>query len=362
MNNSSLRYQILNQLAVACDYGLELPDYVKTASLEDIYPAKSTTAFADDEKLYPCHTKAATWVSSLRFAASDNHDEKTRKNLLEACEIYGLISDVGDVYLRRKTAEAPKDECVVRMPDGRKYCPVTDTETAVKAAAWLEQNREAVPYAIRREAAIAILNKVAEIPDDTKIVLERIAGRGIPSFEKVAEQLVVRCRAAREPQVFELAVKLRETIKHADLTHEDTRLKLAEIIDDFDRGAAFSRNNYKSRKLANITMLAPEEWLFAVTPRQMQKAAEDIVFAKTGEVYSLEDLAKIPEKMLKTAFGSDAGNYMTNGVTDAAKIAAAISADSKVAKIIAACGKASGLSRLDATKEAMDEKTLREFI
>src|SRR5271165_2083313 len=146
-----------------------LPDYVKAADLDSTMlppPDMPRSAFADPlQRRFPCHTKAATWVSAVTFLTKRaEHHPKTaaqiEQRLQRSIDFWGLAGDFQRVKQAHDNANA---EATAVLPDDMYAYVFVDSVTGEKersyrlanavevkvAADWLEEHRDAIPFEIR---------------------------------------------------------------------------------------------------------------------------------------------------------------------------------------------------------------------
>ncbi|MEG1542949.1 MAG: hypothetical protein RR382_00295 [Tannerellaceae bacterium] len=83
--------------------GADTPDYIIQANVitgEDL-DQLSDVAFADNvNRLYPCHTKAATWLSAAYWAGSACPDDDVFQRIKSAAAVHGIEDDIYKVVDR----------------------------------------------------------------------------------------------------------------------------------------------------------------------------------------------------------------------------------------------------------------------
>ncbi|OJW22519.1 MAG: hypothetical protein BGO49_00600 [Planctomycetales bacterium 71-10] len=178
------------------------PAYVKEASDGEILDdgSRGREAFADPERLYPIHTKAATWYSAATFAddasPSSSATAAVRRNIVAAAAGFGIGRDVEAVFAKAAGREdlsgLPNSDFAVLDRDDRgrvaaRSLPIRDAREVKQAAETLTAWAHASTFDVRREAAGRILEKAAALGIDLGAALESslqataAMGRGRPT-------------------------------------------------------------------------------------------------------------------------------------------------------------------------------------
>lgn len=327
----------------------EPPAYVKTASHVERCGDASVPAhcYADPyRRRYPCHTNAATWLSSLFFldACAQGHEkhagvpraeqEHIVKRLAEAARHFGIGSDVAKLTEQVKAAYAetaeenlPDDVFAYVWQHGAKksrHLPLRNPTEVKEAAAWFNKYRQHFAYPDRRQIAEKILTRAARFDvdiSDERETLEKSAGYGYCPNNVVVTFLVKRAEAGRvrRPDLAEEVHRLATIIHHVplDLRDHTTRCKLAEVVDRYDRSLGLDQ--------AYGTMFTlPEDTLFEITEKQASDYAQRHFALLNGTVYEKAALTCIPPETLRKWFDDTFVDEVTNvtGEVDVEKLAA----------------------------------------
>jgi len=303
----------------------ELPDFVKRASITDIMPddAAPANCFADfrARKHYPIHTKAATFVSTLYFLEKGAAFPPTVRKLVgerlrKAAAFWGISGEVAKAVDRQreldKQAEYPDSSyALVVVADGskeRRY-PLRNSLEVKAAADWfvqfLPQLRQEFGFEDRATIAGNILRKAAELGanvGDALETLEKAAGRGVGSPEKIAQMLHDRTVLASCPQpVKQSLCKLAESTRKTPKIFLDpaSLQKLASLLDQFDRA------NGIIPKYGSSAVPAPEDVIFEATFAKLAELKNDACTTTTGSVYDKSQFAKLSAGDVKDAFGDE---------------------------------------------------------
>lgn len=311
--------EVLTKIAATRD----VPAYVREASRDEVtgVPGMASEHFAlRHRRLYPTHTKAATWVSAAYFAERGpglpELDRAATKMALEAAAAYwGVRDEVRALFEAaeaetKRAAEAglPGDDdwgLVRTLADGtvHRACPVRGVAEAKVAAEWLREHRAALTREERAQLAGRIVAKAAgELDGDTRDFLGRQLGEGGCGVKAAAA--LVRERAAvlsnlgwagLGERLFKLAADV--AARPGPLLDLPARDALIDAVDEVDRRSGL-------RKHADVP--DPEEVLCGVTPKQAAEFARDHVLAPGGTIYALADLGAVPVRVVRDALGTAA--------------------------------------------------------
>lgn len=307
------------------------PDFVKSASADRLNGDDTMPRhlYADlRNKLYPCHTAPATWMSALFFndkaaQLDDKRAGEIRERIQQAATYFGIRGLVDE--LETKIAAA-NDADVNNLPDsdfaivwesaaGKVRNWPLRNETEVKfAAAHFKQHRDSFTFDDRHVIANKILEKAAQLGADIRESegsLEAAAGRGTCAAKVAAQMLKDRVRLTQRRHgdaAGELS-KLAEVIEKnpGRVQDFDTRLKLASAVDAFDR------TTHLDRMYDEGGLPRPEEVLFAVTEKVARDFMAQHVETTTGNVYSLDDLEKLAVDDVRAHLGDDFADAVSSG-------------------------------------------------
>jgi len=309
----------------------EAPDFVKSASAERLNGDDTLPRhlYADQHnKLYPCHTAAATWMSALFFADkraefNDARAAEINNRIKSAATYFGIRGLVGD--LEAKIAAA-NDTDVNKLPDEdfaivwagaagkERHWPLRNATEVKFAAEHFKQHRDGFTFEDRHTIANKILTKAAQYGADISAAegsIELAAGLGACAAKVASQMLKDRVRLAQRrysDAAAELS-KLAEVIdQNPGRVHEtETRLKLASAVDAFDRSTHLDRL-YDAGGLPR-----PEEVLFAVTEKVARDFMGQHVETTTGNVYALDDLEKLAVDDVRAYLGDDFADAVSAG-------------------------------------------------
>lgn len=308
------------------------PDFVKSAGQERLHGDETLPRhmYADQHnKLYPCHTAPATWMSALFFSdkqAQFNETEvatiKTR--IHKAAAYFGIAGAVTE--LEEKIAASAgldldalpdSDFAIVWRADSgavERHWPLRNAAEVKFAAAHFKAHRDEFVFTDRHTIATKILEKAAQYGADTSDAddsLELAAGYGMCAAKMASDMLKERARLVQR-QHGDLAAELVKLATIVDQNPEkaretETRLKLAAVVDGFDKNTKLYRM-YDAGGLPR-----PEEVLFAVTEKVARDFLGQNVETTTGNVYALDDLEKLAVDDVRDWLGDDFADAVSAG-------------------------------------------------
>lgn len=308
----------------------DVPDYVKSAGDEKITGNDKTspTVYGDPrQRLFPCHTAEATWVSSLFFhsqkqAMSRQTAQAVEKRIDAAARHHGVslaIEAVKEAFSKtsiRTEAELPdSDFALVIAWDGgdkERRLPIRN-ENEVKAACdYLRRYQRELSFDNRRTVAEKILSKAAamniDLGPETEI-LEKQAGHGTCSPEKIAEYLFSRARAIKLlKKDFDMAEKLAgfavRCLENPDFSTVPSNLhRIASFVEKVD-------NDYDLKNLT--TLPRAEDSLFNLNGKVAEQILGDHVALTSGMWYTRSKLAGVGLSTIQDAMGEDFAKAVTN--------------------------------------------------
>jgi len=302
-----------------------LPAFVKSASQRDICGDDDVAPhqYADlSRRRYPCHTGAATVMSSIFFhekraEMSVGQADLVESRLMHAAQFHGVADQVTEMKekvaaaRRYDSTELPDSDFAVVFDDGQgqreRHYPMRNIGEVKAAADWLAEYRDQLPYADRNKFATKILQKRAafgaDLPEHIDM-LEKMAGLGVCSGKQAAEIIRTRIKAAGNThQPSELQQELEKLARLCEessdsIRHYSVLTKIAAVVDQFDRETGLNR------RYDNVIQ-RPEE-LFAVTEKLAAELSDDLVGSPlSGNYYKKADLQRLPVNDLADALGDD---------------------------------------------------------
>lgn len=321
------------------------PDFVKSASHEKLHGDPETMArnmYADPlNKLYPCHTAAATWMSSVFFA--DKRAEFTEKEaaaietrLTAAANYFGVT---GLINQTMEKVAADATDTTTKLSDDyfaivwesdegiERHWPLRNKTEVKFAAAHFDKYRDDFTFEDRHKIANKILDRALQCGapiGEYEHMLEAAAGRGACAAKIAAQMLHDRAMLARRSHkdLSDELLKMSEIVlaNPDDSRTEVVRLKLASIVDTFDRETKLYRL-YDEGGLPR-----PEEVLFGVTEKMARDFTSQHVQTTTGNIYDLDDLEKLAVNDVRDFLGDDFLDAVSTGgvMMDRAKLAVVV--------------------------------------
>jgi hypothetical protein len=322
------------------------PDFVKSASQDRTHGTDELPrhVYADQyNKLYPCHSAAATWLSALYFADKKAEFAEKRANEIQArihgaARFFGILGSVTE--LEEKVAAANSTD-LNSLPDSEfaivwcgengagkeRHWPLRNATEVKFAAAHFKNFRDQFVFADRHTIANKILEKAAQYDADVSEAdgsLELAAGLGACAAKVASEmikdrvRLTQRSHGALASELSKLAAAIDKNPERARSV--DMRLKLASAVDDFDR----STNLHRLYDAGGLPR--PEEVLFAITEKVARDFMEENVETTTGNVYALTDLEKLAVEDVRAWLGDEFADAVTAGgvYMDREKLAAIV--------------------------------------
>jgi hypothetical protein len=304
-----------------------LPDYVRKMGMDTLRPEGSTkiAAFADRTRLdYPCHTKAATYLSyadyKLLGSATKRASAEFEHRLNNMVDYYQIRHDVAaiDKLASEMNVGLPDDHYAMVKTSGEhkiRQLRIKDAKEIVEVIDFLRKNAYELNFAERRTIASNILDrreKLATALDLSDVeYLEKQAGRGEPvSSDDLVAGIEARSRHCKlaHPQLSEKLVKIAEEAKANTIYAPQHLLKLATSLEMVDACTGLF-GNYTSR------LPSPNDLVFAVTPTSKSAAMADICKTASGRVYHGADLRKVALADISRLMGTDFSADIRDGVT-----------------------------------------------
>lgn len=311
----------------------QLPAFVKRATQDDICGSQDTLPhlFADmTRRTYPCHTAAATIISSIFF-----NEKRAEMNKHQAAAINARIKQAADFFkigdfvavLADKIIKAgeyspallPNSDFAVVFDtaDGTKerHCPLRNVPETKAACDWLLTNRDVLTFDDKRRIADKILTKAAEFGiklDEQMHELEKLAGMGACSGKDAAKLIRTRINVLghmHKPNTLQMELeKLAQLCESAPraFQHFAILTKIADMVDEFDRKHGLVQ------KYDDI-IERPEDVLFAVTEKAAADLSNELIGnTLTGLYYKKADLENLPIRDLVDVLGQDFANEVTS--------------------------------------------------
>jgi hypothetical protein len=322
------------------------PEFVKTAEHDQLCGDDTTphALYADStRRRFPCHTKAATWLSAAFFYENRASTPaplaaRIEARIKQSADYFGIGEQVAE--LATTIAEATTSDMakladdrfaiVLQQPDGSKerHYPLRNAQEVKAAADYLTKYRDQLAFSDRRQMADKILGAAAKYGSNISGqigVLEKAAGIGTCAASDAAQMIRAHVSAAGR----RCAADMRQALEKAaamlvddpaSIQHFGTLSQIADVMDGFDR-------QYGLLVKYDKTLERPDDVLFAVSAKSAAELSNDLVGnSMTGAYYKRADLARVPLSDLAAALGDD--------FADAVGTAGAWPDTEKLAKII----------------------------
>lgn len=313
------------------------PEFVKNASSEAAYgPAEGLPlrCYGDPtHRLYPAHTKEATWLSALFFLdnkAEGKHGEKDalliEDRLNKFAAYFGITAEVDELKSRVKTASSNPTHTldnddfalIVKYADGtvERHYPLRNPAEVKAAAQYLAQFQDVIPLEDRQQMGQRILDKAEKVgttfDDDTESFLERQAGYGVCAAKDAADLVmsrVVRLRymnkdASLCEELQKMAQACLDNSEHVRTPGSLT--KLATVIDNIDRMYGLHRDY-------SDTFQRPEDVLFGITVKAAEHVLSDHCSMTTGKIYKIADFRKVALEDIRDVMGESFAEEVSVG-------------------------------------------------
>jgi hypothetical protein len=318
------------------------PDFVKQASHEQLYGDTETLpphVYAYEAKrAYPCHQKAATWMSAAFFAdkrASLPADlvPHIEARILKSAAYWNIKPEVEALWAKMAETQTEKQAnlldsqfALVWNEAGRKerHYPLRNMHEVKMASDWFGKFHTEFTFADKHTIATKILMKAAEFlaPVENAELLHKCAGYGYCANVDAADAWAVRASLVqrRFPDHAKEAMALATNLKNTEISSRDhgVRVKMATLMDQFDRQTELHRL-YDDGGLSR-----PEDVLFMVTEKVASDFVNSHVQTTTGAVYEKSALAALDLNMISTWLGSELAEACGPLELDLEKLAAIV--------------------------------------
>lgn len=316
------------------------PDYVKQASDGDKHGDPSVLVDVNyahpQHRLYPVHTKSATWMSALFFQEHGNKlpwevGTVVRDRIKRAATFWGIEPDVMRLWdSMTKSASLVESD----LPDTafaliwhdesghkqRSY-PLRNASEVTKAAQWFDAYRSDFVFQDRHKIANNIMRRAAELNVRVEYPsIEKSAGFGYCTAGDIRKAWDHRDRLSRlrYPEFAKKAAELAAMDLTDIVGDAETLHKVASHMADFDVETGLVPQYAHGLRL-------PEDYLFCLTEGVIRDFADRHVMLPTGDVYEKAALAAIPAHRIRQMLGDELANQLTDGVfSDAEKMAASV--------------------------------------
>lgn len=318
------------------------PEFVKQASRAQLYgPEDSSTQpahlYADPRKQnYPCHSKAATWMSALFFLEKGTQYKTAEaqaigQRLEKSAEYFQMRPEL-DQLKRAMAADSGDD--LAKLPDADfalvwaseqgkdRHYPLRNAQEVKMASEWFTQYRDQFVFADRHTMADKICTKAAEyhVALDDPELFQKTAGYGHCAADTIAQALEKRANlvARKYPEYTAEMRKIAASVRENPPGARDTgmRIKLATLIDQFDRQTQLTSLYHEG----GLEM--PEEILFQITEKVAHDFATQHFSTTNGAFYEKTAMEQLTPDQVREWMGDDFADEVASGLyVDVAKMA-----------------------------------------
>jgi len=274
-----------------------VPDFVKSASMDEYTETTVEKCAGLDD--YPIGDKASAWVSTAYFLKTDksamNEAKKNRieKNLQKAAEAYGFDYEEMEEEVKaaeyEEAAEVPYALKVEKEGETVELCPIPTEISLNKAADWVYENRDTLPFNYRKTAARNIIDRARELDIDEVShhdYVEKAAGIGVGDPQEVADAMRSRAALFEDENIINTMNKAADKYDKKDVFNPEEHAKVASLVAAADEASGTQRLYKRSLK-------TPEELLYKYSVSEIEKSA--------GELLDLANGITISELQLKRA-------------------------------------------------------------
>jgi hypothetical protein len=294
--------------------GVDLPEYVKTAEVEDAHEVYKLPkeAFADPERMiYPINSPATVYVSNAHFINKragivklygEDYASQLEKAIEKAAEILDISEDLQEYNSRfnvKQAADYEEKYAVDFNVDGMaqpvQLYPVKTASDLTEAAESFTQNIKNFPFAVRVKSAENFVKLAGELGvDDLPELLMKYAGMYYPDLAGLDFELWRRSNKLTKEAHVDIYRQIRGDLDNMQ-SFSDV-MKIAETCFNIENMEGL----YDNVKVASL--LGDPVDMFFTEP--VTKIASDLRFVEVhGDKYRLDDLTKISKDKYEEAFG-----------------------------------------------------------
>jgi len=288
-----------DNLRLLINSGIKMPDFVKASSTDEIRQPTRYCALPG-VGLFPCHTKAACWISHVYYyrqkdSLAPAEQQVAESNLTKWADYWSFSSEDVKAALDEAAPDPDDDDFALILTQGAdrklRVWPLVSDDQIKTAAAEFAASRERLPLQYRRAAATAILKKAdaasVRLQEHEQLCLERSAGYGISDVHKAASYLTrlstVPVLSDDERTSLQKLAQALENIKPS----AKLMSRLVKIAD-----AVCSKYDCYLQKL-------PEDELHSLTYSIAKSAQDRFVTFSNGQTYDIADLVNVPANLWK---------------------------------------------------------------
>jgi len=316
------------------------PEFVKQASHEQLCGGEESLPphlFGSvSRRVYPCHTKAATWMSALFFGDVQSQLPPSevagiKSRLIKSATHWNIQPDVEALW-EKMAADAATgmlkladdDFALVWQGDNdskERHYPLRNAVEVKMASHWFGQYHDQFQFDDKHVMAKKILAKAASFGAmvENQELLDQCAGYGYCAAAEAAAAWEKRAGLTRQRHADHaahaagVAASLRSCTFEA--RDQGVRVKMAGLMDQFDRQTGLDKL-YDDGGLER-----PEQVLFRITEKVASEFLANHVQTTTGAVYEKMALASLDIGHIRKWLGDDFADEVGGVMLDTTKLA-----------------------------------------
>jgi len=290
--------------------GVNIPDFVKTASIEEVKePQKVKTAYADPLfRLFPINSKARVYVSNAFFQHKKaelkdmygcSHVAKVETNLKTAAETWGIskeLEEFNKVAESQLTEEYQEQGVTIKVgsEDEIELFTIKTASDLAREANHFVANLNNYPFEWRRNISEQFV-KVAESlnVDELPELVLKYAGQYYPDAVHVKAELarrMTKLSADNQKRYQDLIGDVE------NISSKEEFFKLAECLHYTEKNAGLYDKSYYRRILGD-----PVDQLFTLSFEKVAQLCD--VVEMGGEKFASSDLEAVPADIYHQSFG-----------------------------------------------------------
>jgi hypothetical protein len=299
--------------------GIELPDFVKDAALDDETSVAELekSAYADQINIsFPVNTPARIYVSNAFFQSKKaqmlerfgaEHVGGVEDRIKSAAELFSIsraIESYNEVYEKRANQDYELRHVCTLSDDElgeQNIFPYRTAEEFSKSAEVFVANMRQYPFEWREQIAQSFLSKAAEVGvDELPDLICKYAGLFYPAHTaEISNEVARRANKLSSKTAQEQLAQLASAVGGFEAfdSLEDV-LKIAKIVYHIEQ----QDGAYDRPKTAEL-LPDPVDIFFSQSPEKVAQILN--VVDMGGEKYSIPSLSKISSEKYKEAFGLD---------------------------------------------------------
>lgn len=299
--------------------GVELPDFVKDAALDDETSVADLekSAYADQVNIaYPINTPARVYVSNAFFQSKKAefeqkfgtaHKMDVENRIKEAAELFSISREIeayNEAYEKRASADYEVQH-VCLLEDNelgqQEFFPYRTPEEFRKSAEVFVANINQYPFEWRTQISRSFLSKAAEVGvDELPDLICKYAGIFYPAHTAdIANEVARRANKLASKTASAQLKELATAVSGFDSFDSiDDVMKIAEIVYRVEQ----NDGAYERPKTAEL-LPDPVDKFFVHSPEKVAQILN--VVDMGGEKFQLDTLKKVSSDKYKEAFGVD---------------------------------------------------------